>query len=229
MELIAKRVQPEVRGERDSPNDCADEGIIVKKRILLFCASGLILLLALLLWRCMPRQKASEQALRTSMEKIAKACGVTIEEPLEFGPEKRDVILPESAYSVTTKNNLHFSVRSRTRKVIGFYASREEVPYGLKSKDTIPKEKALESAKRVLEALGVNVPLTAERARYVDAVETEPDDLEGAEWVFNETGRFLGIPLIGGRAKVSVSAYSGKVLAFSTLSGSDMFTAIFLR
>jgi hypothetical protein len=117
---------------------------------------------------------------------------------------------------IETKDNQVLMFDLATGELRTFYEwDREKVPEGLMKADAITKEKAQEAAQNLLKELNIDAVFEADRFTYRNGINPQLGKLEGAEWVSTASLRYTGVPYFGSGVHVVISAYSGRVVAYS--------------
>ena len=151
------------------------------------------------------------------------ACAV-----FELGPNPEFVIdkvlhMPLSQRNIRelcTKKRQYLRFDLATGELISFYdLELEEVPENVTKNDAIPKEKAVEAANSLLQDLRRQAGFEIKSVVFEDSpVYASPGSggrLEGALWVIKGVLEYDGIRYLGAGTEIEVSAYSGRIRAYS--------------
>jgi len=150
------------------------------------------------------------------MQRVARVFGIDLNQSFKTDQITRNPPYGAESRRIETQDGKHLGFDAKTGQLITFFeAEPEDVPAGLTKDNAIPKEKALETARQLLKRLEVSAEFDENKVQYRDSVEEVRDDLKGAEWSVSGVLKYKNIPYFGSGVRVVVSAYSGKVLAYS--------------
>jgi hypothetical protein len=154
--------------------------------------------------------------MKKQLELAAKVFGIDVQTAFKLDTTATLPPYGLEVRKIKTADGKHLSFDMATGQLTAYFDSKpEEVPADLTKDNAIPQEKAMEAGVKLLNDLGVDAAFESKKTQYEDAAEVKPSDLMGAEWVVHGPLKYKGIPYYGSGVRVSVSAYSGKVMQYS--------------